>query len=175
MSGVPLSDGNTRSSSPAHSLALRHSRSSDTSSGSSGTSRRPYFVLGRLDPALSERTAHAHTRLGPVEAKVSPLQRKQLRDSEPRRREDAEHRPVPGMDDGKEGRELLARQCPDLLSVLVAHLLPVRERRAGRRVVARPPLSHRRGEAGAHRVEDVADGRVGQLAGPAPVRRIASR
>ena len=63
------------------------------------------------------------------------------------------HRPVPGRDDGEEGGELLARERPDLLAVLVAHLLAVRERCAGRRVVAHPPLSHRRREAGAHRIE----------------------
>lgn len=59
--GVPVSDGNTRASSPGHSNAMRRLRRSDTSTPSSGTFRRPCLDLGGCTrPRTRARRTRTH-------------------------------------------------------------------------------------------------------------------
>ncbi len=74
---VPVSVGNTRSSSPGHSVAFRHARSSLTRAGESGTSGRPCRVLGSSSfPRTS--ASDADVWVAAVELEVAPLDREQL-------------------------------------------------------------------------------------------------
>lgn len=120
--------------------------------------------LRRLYPPTHERPTDADARLRTVESQVAPLESQQLGYPKPGHRKQSEHRPVPRMNYGENGGELLARQGPDLPAIVVRHPLTVRKRSPDRRVVPYPPLPDRRREARADRVERVPDGRIGEPA-----------